>query len=241
MSAVAIRAAGARCPEPGVRVRRTTPARDLAALLGGEATILDTASLWPLRPLGMTFTVPRLALCLCLASALPALADSYTIRGAGPCEEWKADPGDRGWVLGYLSGYNAATGGNLTEGMKNDEVVDLMTQICKEDPAQDFDDAVQVLIGRLAAGRPADSAAPPSADSPAAGPVASPPSAPSAPSAPAPPVPAPAPVAAPTTPPPATAPAPAASSPATGPVAVPPLQKPVAPPRTGLRPTAGSR
>lgn len=113
----------------------------------------------------MNFTT-RCALCLALsAGTVPALAGSYTIRGAGPCEEWTASANDRGWVLGYISGYNAARGSDLTQGMKNDEVVKRVTAICKADPAQDLDDAMQVLIADL--GKPrATSATPPGATPP---------------------------------------------------------------------------
>jgi hypothetical protein len=98
----------------------------------------------------MTFTVRHATLLVLLANALPALADSYTIRGAGSCKEWTASANDRGWVLGYISGFNAARTSDLTQGMKNDEVIERITQICKADPAQDFDDAMQTLIADLA-------------------------------------------------------------------------------------------
>lgn len=170
----------------------------------------------------MSLTASRFALSLCLASALPAWADSYTIRGAGPCDEWKADAGDRGWLLGYLSGYNAARSSHLTEGMKNDDLVEQMTQICKGDPSQDFDDAVQVLIGRLAgASDEAPASVPPAAArtvTPPAGTTATPPQAAPPPSSSPVPVPSVAPPAAPTTAP-----------------------SPPSPPRSTLRPTAGSR
>jgi len=97
----------------------------------------------------MTLFARQAALLVLLSSALPTLADTYTIRGAGSCEEWTASANDRGWVLGYISGYNAARASDLTQGMKNDEVVERITQICKADPAQDFDDAMQALIADL--------------------------------------------------------------------------------------------
>lgn len=81
--------------------------------------------------------------------ALPVWASTYTIRGAGSCDEWKADAADRGWALGYISGYNAARGSAITQGMRNEEVVARITEICQADPSQDFDDAMQALIARL--------------------------------------------------------------------------------------------
>jgi hypothetical protein len=198
----------------------------------------------------MSLTASRFALCLCLATALPAWSDSYTIRGAGPCDEWKADAGDRGWLLGYISGYNAARSSNLTEGMKNDELVEQMTQICKDDPSQDFDDAVQVLIGRLVGARETVPEPTPPAASPPAAPAVptpvAPPPVPAAaqPSATPPSASSPVPSAAASAPsaPTATAPtvrgAPAVSPPAGAPTPVP---APATPPRSTLRPTAGSR
>lgn len=108
----------------------------------------------------MTPPLRHAAMLLLLVATLPVWADTYTVRGAAACEEWKGDPSDRGWVMGYISGYNASQSGNLTEGMKNDEVVEQVGQICRDDPSQDFDDAVQVFIGRLLRARDA-SAAPP--------------------------------------------------------------------------------
>lgn len=190
----------------------------------------------------MSLTASRFALCLCLAGALPAGADTYTIRGAGPCDEWKADAGDRGWLLGYISGYNAARSTNLTEGMKNDDLVEQMTQICKEDPSQDFDDAVQVLIGRLVGEKATMPGPTPPAQSPPAAPPprvppAPTPASPSPVAAPAPPSPA---AATPAAPPPVVMTQPAAP-PTASPNITPSTMPPPAPPRSTLRPTAGSR
>ena len=70
-------------------------------------------------------------------------AAAYTVRGTPDCQEWQADSSDRFWVMGYISGRNAALNESLTSGRDMDEVYQYVTQFCKANPGKDADDALQ--------------------------------------------------------------------------------------------------
>ena len=68
---------------------------------------------------------------------------AYTVRGAPDCQEWQADNSDQFWVMGYISGRNAALNESLTSGRNMDEVYQYVTKFCKANPKSDADDALQ--------------------------------------------------------------------------------------------------
>jgi hypothetical protein len=70
-------------------------------------------------------------------------ATAYTIRGTPDCQEWQSDNSDQFWVLGYISGRNAALNETLTTGLDMEEVYQYVTQFCKANPDNDADDALQ--------------------------------------------------------------------------------------------------
>ena len=80
-----------------------------------------------------------------LAAAAPA-AQAYVIHGAASCREWASDDYDRGWALGYISGYNAAGSTELSKGMKADDIVRRVAEVCRAEPDLDFDDALQKFL-----------------------------------------------------------------------------------------------
>ena len=81
-----------------------------------------------------------LGICLLSFSAITA---AYTVRGTPDCQEWQSDNSDRFWVMGYISGRNAALNETLTSGRDMDEVYQYVTQFCKANPKKDADDALQ--------------------------------------------------------------------------------------------------
>ena len=80
-----------------------------------------------------------------LAAATPA-AQAYIVHGAASCREWASDDYDRGWALGYISGYNAAGSTELSKGMKADDIVRRVAEVCRAEPDLDFDDALQKFL-----------------------------------------------------------------------------------------------
>jgi hypothetical protein len=86
------------------------------------------------------------ALLAGLLLVLAAPAQAYIIHGAAACREWASDDYDRGWALGYISGYNAAQSSELTKGMKTDEIVRRVAEVCRAEPDLDFDDALQKFL-----------------------------------------------------------------------------------------------
>jgi hypothetical protein len=85
-----------------------------------------------------------------LAAAAPA-AQAYVIHGAASCREWASDDYDRGWALGYISGYNAAGSTELSKGMKADDIVRRVAELCRAEPDLDFDDALRKFLESLRA------------------------------------------------------------------------------------------
>ena len=85
-----------------------------------------------------------------LAAATPA-AQAYIVHGAASCREWASDDYDRGWALGYISGYNAAGSTELSKGMKADDIVRRVAEVCRAEPDLDFDDALQKFLESLRA------------------------------------------------------------------------------------------
>jgi hypothetical protein len=85
-----------------------------------------------------------------LLAAAPA-AQAYVIHGAASCREWASDDYDRGWALGYISGYNAAGSTELSKGMKADDIVRRVAEVCRAEPDLDFDDALQKFLESLRA------------------------------------------------------------------------------------------
>ncbi len=90
-------------------------------------------------------------LTLCGLIGMPTTAQAYTVHGAASCREWASDDYDKGWVLGYLSGFNAATSSDIGREIDNDELVRRVAALCRAKPDQDFDDALQTLVERLSA------------------------------------------------------------------------------------------
>lgn len=84
-----------------------------------------------------------------LMLGLAAPAQAYLIQGAASCREWASDDYDRGWALGYVSGYNAANSSEFTKGMKTDEIVRRVAELCRAEPDLDFDDALQKFLDSL--------------------------------------------------------------------------------------------
>lgn len=84
-----------------------------------------------------------------LMLALAAPAQAYIIHGAASCREWASDDYDRGWALGYISGYNAANSSELSKGMKTDEIVRRVAELCRAEPDLDFDDALRKFLDSL--------------------------------------------------------------------------------------------
>ncbi|MGA1287739.1 MAG: hypothetical protein ACO305_11565 [Rubrivivax sp.] len=82
---------------------------------------------------------------------MPETAQAYTVHGAASCRDWASDDYDKGWALGYLSGFNAATASDLGSEIDNDELVRRVAALCRAKPDQDFDDALQTLVERLSA------------------------------------------------------------------------------------------
>lgn len=70
-------------------------------------------------------------------------ASAYTVRGTPDCQEWQSDNSDQFWVMGYISGRNAALNETLTTGLDMEEVYQYVTQFCKANPDNDADDALQ--------------------------------------------------------------------------------------------------
>lgn len=85
-----------------------------------------------------------------LLAAAPAV-QAYVIHGAASCREWASDDYDRGWALGYISGYNAAGSTELSKGMKADDIVRRVAEVCRAEPDLDFDDALQKFLDSLRA------------------------------------------------------------------------------------------
>lgn len=67
---------------------------------------------------------------------------SYTVRGMPDCQQWESDNSDQFWVMGYISGRNAALNETLTSGQDMAEIYQYVTQFCKANPTQDADDAL---------------------------------------------------------------------------------------------------
>jgi hypothetical protein len=92
---------------------------------------------------------PLASLLAGLMLALTAPAQAYIIQGAASCRDWASDDYDRGWALGYISGYNAAKSSELSKGMKTDEIVRRVAELCRAEPDLDFDDALQKFLDSL--------------------------------------------------------------------------------------------
>jgi hypothetical protein len=92
----------------------------------------------------MTLGINRVPLLLGIGLlSFSMTAAAYTVRGTPDCQEWQSDSNDRFWVMGYISGRNAALNESLTSGRDMDEVYQYVTQFCKANPGKDADDALQ--------------------------------------------------------------------------------------------------
>lgn len=102
----------------------------------------------PLRRLARSILLTG-GVLLCALAGVPATAQAYTVHGAASCRDWASDDYDKGWALGYLSGFNAASASDLGSEIDNDELVRRVAALCRAKPDQDFDDALQTLVERL--------------------------------------------------------------------------------------------
>lgn len=83
-------------------------------------------------------------LLLCILSFLwVASAHAYLVRGTPKCVNWTADPEEKSWVMGYISGRNAALDGAFTDGKNMAEVYEFVGAFCRANRDKDADDALQ--------------------------------------------------------------------------------------------------
>lgn len=83
----------------------------------------------------MMLGMNRLALFLGIGFlSFSMTASAYTVRGTPDCQEWQSDNSDQFWVMGYISGRNAALNETLTTGLDMEEVYQYVTQFCKANP-----------------------------------------------------------------------------------------------------------
>lgn len=99
----------------------------------------------------------RLA-AVCLLSLLwVANAQAYLVRGTPKCSEWGADAEEKSWVMGYISGRNAALDESWTKGQDMAVIYAFIAEFCRAQRDKDADDALQAY----AKGEPVKSVATP--------------------------------------------------------------------------------
>lgn len=71
---------------------------------------------------------------------------AYTVKGAGECSGWVGGEDDRFWVLGFISGYNAAKNADFGRGDAAEKIYRFVSHFCKERPNADLADAAMAYI-----------------------------------------------------------------------------------------------
>ena len=87
-----------------------------------------------------------LAVAATLWSVTPTEGFAYTTKGAGECSTWVGGLDDRFWVLGYITGHNNAMDKDVGKDVKPDEIYKFVTKYCKQNPADDLDDAMSSYV-----------------------------------------------------------------------------------------------
>ncbi len=87
-----------------------------------------------------------LAVAATLWSVNPTQGFAYTTKGAGECSTWVGGLDDRFWVLGYITGHNNAMDKDVGKDVKPDEIYKFVTNYCKQNPADDLDDAMSSYV-----------------------------------------------------------------------------------------------
>jgi len=87
-----------------------------------------------------------LAVAATLWSVNPTQGFAYTTKGAGECSTWVGGLDDRFWILGYVTGHNNAMDKDVGQNVKPDEIYKFVTKYCKQNPADDLDDAMSSFV-----------------------------------------------------------------------------------------------
>ena len=107
----------------------------------------------PLRRLARSILLTG-GVLLCALAGVPATAQAYTVHGAASCRDWASDDYDKGWALGYLSGFNAATASDLGSEIDNDELVRRVAALCRCSHGPQTAMPIPESASRIPSGRP---------------------------------------------------------------------------------------